>query len=139
MRIPNNKLLKLFRTPGYCELCGFFVRKREPHHLRAKGMGSGGRLDIRCNLLALGGTEKLPDGRVRFTCHCHKLFHAGKVSFMELVKIAAAREKVSPEAIVEVLDWMRRHVKPTPAQLEKALGELSAEARALAERELGRG
>lgn len=36
----------------------------------------------------------------------------------------------------EVMDWMRRIVKPTPAQLERALEELSDTARLLARRQL---
>jgi hypothetical protein len=38
---------------------------REPHHVFAKGMGGGGRLDIRWNLVALGSS-------VLLDCRCHR-------------------------------------------------------------------
>jgi hypothetical protein len=78
MKILNAKLLKEFRQPGYCELCHLYVKVREPHHLRAKGMGGNGAIEIRINLIALGGSYKLFDGRRRFSCQCHHDIHQRK-------------------------------------------------------------
>jgi hypothetical protein len=136
MKIVNAALLKQFRTPGYCEICNFYVIKREPHHLRRTGMGGNGRLDVRVNLIALGGNLKLPDGRERFLCRCHRLIHDGKIPAERVLSIVALREKCNPVEIEEVLHWMRRLVKPTKSQIEAALRELSEGALAIALREL---
>jgi hypothetical protein len=133
MRITNPKLLRRFRAPGYCEVCGLYCKNRKPHHIRAKGMGGNGVLDVAINLVAVGGVEKRPDGRVKFSCPCHQLIHAGKIGTEELLKIVAIRENTDAQTVQEVLDWMRRTVRPTPGQLERAYLELSRSARELAE------
>jgi hypothetical protein len=136
MRIHTTKVLRTFRAPGYCEVCNLYCRKREPHHIRAKGMGGGGALNVPINLVSVGAVEKLPDGRARLSCPCHKLIHAGKINIDELLTIVARREGAEPETVREVLDWMRRTVGPTPVQLERCFLELSGPARELAERML---
>lgn len=128
MKITNRKLLQEFRAPGYCEHCHLYVGKRQPHHLWRRTP----ELTIRINLIALGGILKLPDGRERFLCQCHRDIHEGRIKASAVLSIVAQREKVSAEQIVEVMDWMRRLVRPTPMQLEKALEELTPGARDLA-------
>lgn len=136
MMVRNRKLLKEFRTPGFCECCSFYMAKREPHHLRSKGMGGNGVLDIRINLISLGGIVKLPDDRERFLCRCHRLIHDAEISALCVLEIVAMREKTTPEVITEVMDWMRRLVRPTPRQVQVALEELSPPASLIAIKEL---
>lgn len=55
-----------------CEWCGLYCRKpTERHHIVSRGMGGGSRLDIRENLIDLGGA---------FDCDCHGRAQAGKIS-----------------------------------------------------------
>ena len=69
MRIPYPDLLKLFRTEGECEVCERPCLVREPHHIRARGVGDVHRLDIRINLIALGSS------RPGLGCDCHERVH----------------------------------------------------------------
>ena len=132
MKILNARLLKEFRMPGYCELCGFYFAKRQPHHLWRRTP----ELSIRINLIALGGILKLPDGRERFLCRCHRKIHDGVISAERVLAIVALRERCTAEEIEEVMQSMRRTIKPTCGQLEIALGELSVGAKVIALREL---
>jgi predicted protein tyrosine phosphatase len=102
--------------------------KRYPHHLWWRTP----ELTIRINLIALRGILNLPDGRERFLCRCHRRIHDGQIEASAILSIVAIREKISVQEIVEVMQWMRRHVKPTPRQLEIALEELSIEGRLIA-------
>lgn len=136
MQIRNQHLLREFRVAGYCEMCHLYVKIREPHHVKTKGTGGNSVLDVRCNLLSVGGSCKLPDGRRRFTCSCHHDFHAGKIPTAKLLAIVGERESVCVEVITEVLDWMHRLIKPTPSELREALEELTPPAWVLATREL---
>ena len=135
MKIPNPTLLDEFRHPGPCELCRRWAAVREPHHLRSKGMG-GCPIDIRINLISLGGTTLLDDGRRRFSCPCHRRYHDGNISAASVLGVVAAREQTTCEVITEVMDWMRRVVKPTPHELARRLAELSGPAQVVAKREL---
>ena len=62
--------------------------------------------------------------------------HNGKIPRSVILSIVALREKCLPENIVEILEWMRRWVKPSTAQLIIALEELSLVAKVIAIREL---
>lgn len=136
VKIPRPKLLKQFQGPGYCELCGLYAAVREPHHLWRKGHGGGGTLDIRINLISLGGSCLLPSGRRRFSCFCHDRIHNGKIAPAHVLAIVAAREGTTPETITEVMDLFRRLIRPSPADLRAGLAELSPSAEQLARREL---
>ncbi len=63
MRHVSEETLDLYRGPGRCENCGAYSGHREPHHVLAKGVGSGKRLDLALNLVALGPA---------FSCQCHR-------------------------------------------------------------------
>jgi hypothetical protein len=132
MKITNRKLLKQMRTPGYCELCGFFMAKRQPHHLWHRTP----EITIRINTISLGAMITLPDGRERFLCRCHRMIHDGGIPANRVLSIVALREKCQPEEIIEVMNLFRRLVKPTPRQLEVGLQELSVGARLIAMREI---
>ena len=135
MKIPNSALLDEYRQPGPCELCQRWAAVREPHHLRSKGMG-GCPIDIRINLISLGGTILLDDGHRRFSCACHRRYHDGHISAASILAVVAKREQTTPEVITEVMDWMRRLIKPTPHELARRLVELSGPAQVVATREL---
>lgn len=93
----SESTLDLFRTPGRCAWCGKSCRLREPAHIFACGMGSGKRLDIRVNLVALGST-------LAYECSCHTKHHNGqKPTHADLLEIAARREQTTPEDIVRVV------------------------------------
>lgn len=99
MIIKDEKLLNEFRGAGRCEWCKASCRRREPHHVATRGMGGGGRLDIRINLVAL-------------CCRCHQLHHWGQFPITcELKAIVAAREsrlQDDIEAEIAALRKMRR-------------------------------
>ena len=99
MKIVDEKTLDEFRTPGPCEMCGKSCKVREPHHVSAKGMGGGNRLDIRCNLVALGSTPN-------FECECHSRVDnaAGRERCIEII---AKREGCEPSEVEAVVNWFR--------------------------------
>ncbi len=72
-------LIDMHTNTSHCEVCNVTPLHKEVHHIWAKGMGGGSRLDIPWNLIVL--------------CQpCHQLAHAGKISKRELWGIAAERE-----------------------------------------------
>jgi hypothetical protein len=85
MIIIDEDLLDEFRGPGPCEWCGKSCLRREPHHIFARALGGGGRLDIRCNLVGLGSS-------IFWECACHQAAHAGLISRLELLQVAGQRE-----------------------------------------------
>ena len=99
MRLDNPELLDEFRGPGSCHGCGQQCRNREAAHILAKGMGGGGRLDHRWNLLALGGP---------WECGCHRRQHNGLISIHALWDAVAKREGVSVDEIKQELWRIRR-------------------------------
>jgi hypothetical protein len=122
VRIPqtgtDEAVLNEFRGPGKCELCGARCAAREPHHFLRCGMGGGGRLDVRINLVSLGKT---------FQCPCHNAIHHGTMSRAEeKTKVLGAISKRmghSPEAIEASLLTLRQMAKGSiiPAWLQKIL------------------
>ena len=83
MKIESETLLDGFRMATKCEWCGRRISVAEPHHVFTKGMGGGGRLDIPCNLVALGGA---------FECSCHRSHHDGHAPLTcDLLALVAAR------------------------------------------------
>lgn len=100
MKIVNEQLLEEFRQAGKCEWCGNRCRVREPHHIHARGMGGGNRLDVRINLVALGST-------LAFQCTCHTDHHNGERPLREeLLAVACAREKCLQRDAEKVLDFL---------------------------------
>jgi hypothetical protein len=84
---------------------------------------------IRVNLISLGSAPL-------FCCSCHTDIGNGKIARQEVLLKVPAREGCRPEDITACMDLFRRLVRPTPAQLQRALEELGPAARVLAEREL---
>ena len=99
MKVVNEDLLDEFRAPGRCEWCTDYCPDgRDPHHLWARGMGGGGRLDIRENLISL--------------CRvCHSLFHAGHIGRYDLLAIVAHREGKQQYQIEHAVYAARRAMK----------------------------
>ena len=85
MIIINEDLLDQFRAAGPCEWCGKPCQRREPHHIFSRGLGGGGRLDIPCNLVALGSS-------LLWECACHQAAHAGSISRLQLLLVVGHRE-----------------------------------------------
>ena len=79
MKVINEDLLDEFRQHGLCEWCKAFCSSRDPHHIFARGMGGGGRLDIQENIVSLCRT-------------CHGRVHAGHILRCDLLAIVAKRE-----------------------------------------------
>jgi len=125
MKIPNRPLRREFALPGYCELCGRYCRKREGHHL----WHCTPELSIRINLISLGSSRL-------YRCKCHRKIHDGNLPASYVLLVVANREKCRVEEIVEIMQWMRRWVKPTPGQLLRAIEELSPAAKLIAVKEL---
>lgn len=91
---PDEPLLDQFRTAGRCEVCGL-ATPTEPHHVFARGMGGGLRLDHVLNLLAV--------------CRgCHDRIHQGKVRRAELLVLVGRRERMLPEDVEATLRTLRR-------------------------------
>lgn len=97
MQIRDEKLLSEFRR-GPCEWC-HAPGATDPHHLFTRGMGGGGRLDIRLNLCRL--------------CHrCHMAHHYGSRPMTpDLLAIVASREVVLQNEIEVYIGLLRRWPK----------------------------
>jgi hypothetical protein len=125
MKITNRRLCREFALPGRCEVCDRWCKKREGHHLLHRTP----EISIRVNLISLGSTPL-------FCCPCHRDVGNGKIPAERVLSIVAIREKCRAEDIREVMAWLRRLVKPTAAQVENALEELSPGARLIAVKEM---
>jgi len=101
MKILDEALLDEFRTVGRCDVCGRSCLFREPHHIWARGMGGGGRLDVRINLLAVGQSRT-------YQCSCHGLIHNGAINRDDLLLIVARREKTTPDDITTEIRRLQR-------------------------------
>lgn len=99
MRVVSTKTLKAFRL-GPCELCGRPGRC-DPHHVYGRGFGSGTRLDVPENLVAL----------CRVPCHLAAQEGHG-MSVPEwrdaLLRLVARREGTTPEAVTDYIHALRR-------------------------------
>jgi len=88
-------------------------------HIHSRGAG---RVDIRGNLIALGGA---------FDCNCHGLTHDGKIGREELLLLTALREGLTVESIVdesaspETVGQRRERTKMTIIQTLRLLAVLS--------------
>ena len=136
MLIVNEPLLEEFRTSGRCELCNRWALIREPHHLRCKGFGGADRQDLRINLISLGGSIAKRHAFRRFFCNCHKQAQEHKIPADHVLSIVSIRECVHPSEITEVMDLLRRLLRPTESELRTSLLELSSGAMTLAVKEL---
>lgn len=98
MRIENEAVLDKFRSSSICEFClhpiGRGVRA-EPHHVRAKGLGSGHRLDVSLNIVAL-------------CMYDHRKFHDGNIPRSALLQVVANRYFVEPDVIEEAINILIR-------------------------------
>ena len=121
MRIIDDVLLEEFRAKEFCEWCGRRLRyKAEPAHVFARGRSNGFRLDIRWNLVGLGGP---------WDCACHKSSHDGHEPLQhDLLAVVAAREGLLQDEIETVLKRLRFAPKrklserPTWEQLKELVG-----------------
>lgn len=92
-------LLDRFRTPGPCEWCGAWCRRREPAHVVSRGAGGP---DMEENLVALGATWPFP------LCPCHGRHHGGGVpTRLDLIDTVAKRMRLLPHEVLERI-WKRR-------------------------------
>jgi hypothetical protein len=108
-------------VPGKCAYCERYCRIREAAHIFARGIGSGGRLDIPINLVSLGSTPN-------FACSCHTMSHNGKQPMRaDLLVIVADRERCTVADIVDAVNFLRRASKDwsNAVAVERA-GELGA-------------
>ena len=103
MRIVDDDLLAEFRFAACCESCGKRLeRKAQPHHLWCRGAGGGSRLDIRCNLIALGDA---------FECDCHAKAQPHRDFNDSLIAVVARREGLLPEDVGKLVNWLLRMPK----------------------------
>ena len=79
----DEALLASMRVAGRCELCWLWARRREPHHLKRRGMGGGDRVDTPSNLASLCPT-------------CHDKVHRGEISSTEVEVVVARRVRRKP-------------------------------------------
>lgn len=100
MKVIDEDELDRHRGPGRCEVCGKPVGNRDAHHVRARGLAGGSRVDVPWNLLAACRT-----------CHT-RLHYSGKPSRAELLAIVARREGVSVEEIEDEINLILRTPKP---------------------------
>ncbi len=101
MKIIDEAMLDRFRAASRCEFCGQRTQNgADPAHISARGLGSGKRVDLACNLVSLCRG-----------CHCAQGFRDGP-SLEELWAIAAKREGMSvKECKQRVWDAQRRSAK----------------------------
>lgn len=107
MIIVNEPLLATFRAATQCEVCRAKIRTGlDPHHVFARGMGGGHRLDVPFNLVAICRT-------------CHTKTHLGHIArgvFLDIIlkrERLLAQENLTIQEIVYVLHWLKRR----PGQL----------------------
>lgn len=101
VRHKSESTLNLFRGAGLtCEYCRY-VTRCEAHHVLARGVGSGSRIDLPINLLSLCAG---PGG-------CHGLAHTGKVGRKKLIAVVAFRECLPPEVVEDQLHRLLRAPK----------------------------
>ncbi len=93
-RIIDEKLLKSFREKEQCERCGRRTMV-QPHHVFGRGQESCRRMDLPISLIALCVT-------------CHDRVHWGRIDRHNLLEIIARREKMTPEAIIDRIWYLRR-------------------------------
>jgi hypothetical protein len=99
-------LLSEFAAARVCGWCKRPLRfPAHPHHLFARGIGSGSRLDVRENLIPLGGP---------WDCNCHGEVHAGRIQRFDLLAVVAAREHTTQDAIEREIFRLRRLPKGVP-------------------------
>lgn len=101
MRVTNESVLDQFRGPGICEVCGKRVRNREPHHIQARGMGGGSRLDVPINLVATCAAFSGGDD-------CHRKAHDGHIPRRVFLEIVARREGLTADQVQERIWEMLR-------------------------------
>lgn len=103
MRVIDAELLRVFRGKQCCEWCGWALRSpAQPHHIFTRGMGGGSRLDVRINLVALGGP---------WDCDCHGRHHAGHEPLTcDLVALVAAREGLLQDELEREI-WRLKRAK----------------------------
>lgn len=96
MRIIDQALLAEFRAAPRCSWCGQATPDGcQPHHLWARGMGGAGRLDVRCNLIAL-------------CARCHREVHDGHILRIDLLAVVAVREDLRQDQIEAEIHRLRR-------------------------------
>ncbi len=97
-RIVDPKAVEECRKP-YCEKCGA-PAYAQPHHVRPRSLGGS---DIKENLIQL-------------CFECHRAAHDGKLHHTELVRVVAAREKMSVDDVCQAIGWPRKEkpVKISP-------------------------
>jgi hypothetical protein len=97
VKIIDENLLRSFREKPRCEWCGKpNVGQLQPHHVRCRGMGGGGRLDVPVNLIALCAVP------------CHDDAHHGRITATDLLAVVAAREGVLQQDIIDEVNRLRR-------------------------------
>lgn len=112
MRILNDDLLLEGRSPGKCELCRKHCRERAYHHVVARGLGSGRRLDLSINLLCLGMYPY---------CICHTLIDC-KEGYQRCLAALSKREKASTDAIERAIWFILRLPRDaSPEQIEERI------------------
>lgn len=128
VKIVNKALREEYRRAGLCEYCLRPCRVCEGAHLFAKGIGEGGAIDLPINLIKLGSSAiSHVTG-----CYCHHESHCdGNELNKKFLEIVAAREATTVDDIKAVIHMLRWLVKPTLADLEAGLAQLSTSARKL--------
>jgi hypothetical protein len=92
--VTDESALQPFREKGPCEWCGMVCSWRDPHHIFARGMGGGGRLDLKTNLVGL--------------CRpCHDKAHSGEITKSALVLVVAKRESIKASDVIDAITWSR--------------------------------
>jgi|ERR1700683_1558418 len=103
MRIIDKAALATPRSPT-CQNCGCYCRKpTERHHIIARGMAGGSRMDIPQNLIDLGGWSD---------CDCHCRAQRGKITISALCYQVTKRYNVDGLTVQTFLRRLQRMDKP---------------------------
>lgn len=91
MIVKNQKLLDEHKQVGRCLWCNRYFSSLDPAHIFARGMGGGGRLDLRINVCSL--------------CReCHTFHHSGHEPTREsLLAMVAKREACLQDDVERVI------------------------------------
>ncbi len=123
MKIVNDDLIASYRKRGRCLWCSEMVNLCAAH-LFSKGAG---QVDLPFNLISLGQNAVVD-------CSCHQDSHYSQSPGRDkLLAINARLYKTTPQAIEDVVQWVRRLPKGSSRErVFEAMGELDSDAEKLA-------
>lgn len=106
MIVIDQKLLDAMKAAERCDYCGAKIPFADPHHVDARAMGGGRRLDLRQNIARLCPTF--------YGNNCHHKVTIGRISKDDMLACVAKREKTTAGRLRRYLDACHNAPKEGP-------------------------